>query len=186
MTTMGLSTGACRKLRAAIFIAALWIPQPASAQWGNSIFGPPVPPASIPSVPTPPPSASRHPAAAAASPVRARMRPPRCSRRPTRRPCKPFRRARCRSCWARVRPRAAGDHRRPGVADLFRQAGPERHVQAGEGRKVGSPTLVLPAGGYVVHVSFGLASAVSRCNCARKPCARFSRSRRAGCGSKPG
>src|SRR3954468_16691013 len=54
MTTSGRFTGACRILQAVIFIFALWMPQPASAQWGNSIFGPPIPPASIPSVPTPP------------------------------------------------------------------------------------------------------------------------------------
>src|SRR3954452_95672 len=54
MTSLGRFTGACRILQAAIFIFALWIPQPASAQWGNSIFGPPIPPGSIPSVPTPP------------------------------------------------------------------------------------------------------------------------------------
>src|SRR5918999_1848354 len=60
MTNSGLSTPSCRILQAAIFICALWMPQSASAQWGNSIFGPPIPPASIPSV-SPPPAMSLAP-----------------------------------------------------------------------------------------------------------------------------
>ena len=161
MTTMGLSTGACRKLRAAIFIAALWIPQPASAQWGNSIFGPPVPPASIPSVPTPP-AISLAPPGGGGGVASPGPNAPASVLTPS------------NTTPVQAIP--------PGQVPLFLGArfGPEPPaITAGlvwriysdkpdtngtfklvKEEKSASPTLVLPAGGYVVHVSFGLASAV--------------------------
>jgi hypothetical protein len=164
MTTLGLSTGACRILQAATFICALWISQPASAQWGNSIFGPPIPPGSIPSVPTPPaislappdggivnpgagaPAGVLAPPPPAAAPVQGALAIP-----PGHVPL---------LLSARFGPEppaiTAGLLWRI-YADKPDQNGAWKLVKEEKGA---SPTMMLPAGGYVVHVSFGLASAV--------------------------
>jgi hypothetical protein len=161
MTTSGLFTGACRILQAAIFISALWIPQPASAQWGNSIFGPPIPPASIPSVPTPPAISLAPPTGGVATPgpnAPSVLTP------------------------SNTTPVQAAPALPAGQVPLLLAArfGPEPPaITAGlvwriysdkpdangmfklvKEEKSASPTVLLPAGGYVVHVSFGLASAV--------------------------
>jgi hypothetical protein len=161
MTTSGLFTGACRILQAAIFIFALWIPQPASAQWGNSIFGPPIPPASIPSVPTPPAISLAPPTGGVATPgpnAPSVLTP------------------------SNTTPVQAAPALPAGQVPLLLAArfGPEPPaITAGlvwriysdkpdangmfklvKEEKSASPTVLLPAGGYVVHVSFGLASAV--------------------------
>jgi hypothetical protein len=160
MTSSGLSTGCFRILQAAIFIYALWMPQSAFAQWGNSIFGPPVPPASIPSVPPPPAISLAPPGGGVVSP------PPSASA-----------------------PALAPSGNAPGASaipagqvplSLAARFGPEpTNITAGllwriysdkpdqngvfkliKEEKSASPALLLPPGGYVVHVSFGLASAV--------------------------
>ena len=70
--------------------------------------------------------------------------------------------------------------RRTALAGLCRQAGPERRVPTAQGGPRAQPTFVLPAGSYVVHVAFGLASAAKAVQVAARPCARCSRSRPAG------
>jgi hypothetical protein len=159
MTTSGLFTGGCRILRTAIFISALWIPQPASAQWGNSIFGPPIPPASIPSVPTPPAISLAPPSSGVPTPG---PNAPTSILTPS------------NTTPVQAIP--------PGQVPLLLAArfGPEPPaITAGlvwriysdkpdqngmfklvKEEKSPSPTILLPAGGYVVHVNFGLASAV--------------------------
>jgi hypothetical protein len=162
MTSAGLSTGACRIWQAALFICALWFPQPAFAQWGNSIFGPPIPPAPIPSVPTMPPAISLAPPEGGVRPPPATAPAPLAPSSPT--------------------PAQAAPSIPPGQVPLQLSArfGPEppgitgglvwrvysdKPDQGGvfklvKEEKVASPTLLLPPGGYVVHVSFGLATAV--------------------------
>jgi hypothetical protein len=160
MTTSGLFTAACRILQAAMFVFALWIP-PASAQWGNSIFGPPIPPASIPSVPTPPAISLAPPTGGVATPgpnAPSVLTP------------------------SNTTPVQAAPALPAGQVPLLLAArfGPEPPaITAGlvwriysdkpdangmfklvKEEKSASPTVLLPAGGYVVHVSFGLASAV--------------------------
>jgi len=160
MTTSGLSIGACRILQAAIFIWALWTPQPASAQWGNSIFGPPIPPASIPSVPTPPAISLAPPSGGVPNPGPSAPGP------------------------AAAPPGAV--HAAPAIPAgqvplvLTARFGPDLQTITGgmvwriysdkpdpngvprlvKEEKSPSPTLLLPVGGYVVHASFGLATAV--------------------------
>jgi hypothetical protein len=162
MRTSGLSIGAGRLLQAALFLCAIWTPQPASAQWGNSIFGPPIPPASIPSVPTPP-SISLAPSSGAAANPGANA--PASVLAPS-----------------GTAPAQASPALPPGQVPLLLAArfGPEPPGITGglvwriysdkpdqngvfklvKEEKAAAPTVVLPAGGYVVHVSFGLASAV--------------------------
>jgi hypothetical protein len=162
MTTLGLSTGACRMMQAAIFICALWMPQSASAQWGNSIFGPPVPPAPIPSVPPPPAMSLAPPSGGVVS------SPPNASNPAT----VPSGSAPAQG--ASVIPAgqvplmlaARFGPEPPGItggllwriySDKPDQNGVFKLVKEEKGA---APTLLLPPGGYVVHVSFGLASAV--------------------------
>jgi hypothetical protein len=162
MTTSGLSTGACRILQAAIFIFALWMPQSASAQWGNSIFGPPIPPAPIPSVPPPPAISLAPPGGGVVSP------PPNASA-PINAPSAsaPAQGAPAIQAGqvplllaARFGPEPSGI-----TAGLLWRVYSDKPDQNGafklvKEEKAASPTLLLPPGGYVVHVSFGLASAV--------------------------
>ena len=158
--TTGLSTAAGRVIQAALFAFALFAPQPAAAQWGNSIFGPPIPPASIPSVP-PPPAIN--------------LAPP--SGGVTTSPNAPGSAAPAVAAPAQTAPTIP-----PGQVPLILAArfGPEPPgITAGlvwriysdkpdangapklvKEEKTAAPTVILPAGGYVVHVSFGLASAV--------------------------
>jgi hypothetical protein len=162
MTTSGRSSGACRILQAAIFIWALWIPQPASAQWGNSIFGPPIPPAPIPSVPTPPAIGLAPPSGGVPSPGPGAPGP--------------------------AAPQPGAAHAAPATAAgqvplvLTARFGSEPQAITGgmvwriysdkpdpnglprlvKEEKSASPTLLLPVGGYVVHASFGLATAVKQ------------------------
>jgi hypothetical protein len=163
MTTSGISTGACRILHGAILICALWIPQPVSAQWGNSIFGPPIPPASIPSVPSPPslsltppgggvvppspstpgtaPTAPSGPSAVQAAPTIPAGQVP-------------------LQLAARFGPEPQGI-----TGGLIWRIYSDKPDQNGlfklvKEEKSASPTMLLPAGGYVVHCSFGLATAV--------------------------
>jgi hypothetical protein len=160
MTTSGLFTGACRILQAAIFIiSALGLPQPASAQWGNSIFGPPIPPASIPSVPTPPAISLAPPSSGVLTPgpnaptsiLTPSNTTPVQAIPPGQVPL---------SLAARFGPeppaitgglvwRIYSD--KPDQNGMFKLVKEEKSP---------SPTILLPAGGYVVHVNFGLASAV--------------------------
>jgi hypothetical protein len=144
-----------------MIILALWIPQPASAQFGNSMFGPPVPPAAIPSVPAPPalsltppgggvsapgpnaPAAVPAPAGAAgqgASAIPAGHVPLLLSARFGPEPP---------GITAGLQWRIYSD--KPDQNGLFKLVKEEKSA---------APTVLLPAGGYVVHVSFGLASAV--------------------------
>ncbi|HET7681607.1 MAG TPA: hypothetical protein VFK79_15895 [Xanthobacteraceae bacterium] len=161
MTTSGLLTGACRILQAAIFICVLWMPQSASAQWGNSIFGPPIPPAPIPSVP-PPAINLAPPGGGAVSPP---SNPPAAMTAPSGNA--PAQGASAVSAGqvplmlaARFGPEP------PGItAGLLWRIYSDKPDQNGlfkliKEEKAASPTLLLPPGGYVVHVSFGLASAV--------------------------
>jgi hypothetical protein len=161
MTTSGLSNSACRILQAAIFVCALWMPHPASAQWGNSIFGPPIPPAPIPSAPTPPVSLAPPgadviaPAPAGSVPVLA----PAASAPVQTAPAIPAGQVPL-TLAARFGPEP------PGItAGLVWRIYSDKPDQNGvfklvKEEKSASPTVVLPAGGYVVHVSFGLASSV--------------------------
>ena len=159
--TTGLSTAAGRVIQAALFAFALTAAQPAAAQWGNSIFGPPVPPANIPSVPpppaislappsggvpAPPPAGASGVAPAAPSPTQAAPAIP-AGQVPL-------------LLAARFGPEPPGITAglvwriyadKPDANGMFKLIKEE---------KLASPTMVLPAGGYVVHVSFGLASAV--------------------------
>ncbi len=163
MTRTGISAGACRILQAALCICALAIPQPASAQWGNSIFGPPIPSAPIPSVPPPPAVSLAPPSGGVTSPAvsapAAVLAPP-----------------------PGMSPAQAAPVIPPGHVPLVLTArfGPDPQAitagviwriyndkpeQGGQFKlvkeeKSPSPTLMLPAGGYVVHASFGLATAV--------------------------
>ena len=161
MTTTGLSTSAGRILQAAIVMCALWVPQPVSAQWGNSIFGPPIPPAPIPSV-TPPPAISLAPpgggvvapgpnapsvlAPSGAAPVQAAPAVP-AGQVPL-------------LLAARFGPEPPGIT--GGLLWRIYSDKPDQHgaFKLVREEKSASPTVLLPPGGYVVHVSFGLASAV--------------------------
>ena len=54
----------------------------------------------------------------------------------------------------------AADRRRPDLAGVRRQSRHEWKFQAGEGRQVSDTDTCAPAGTYIVHVGFGLATAV--------------------------
>jgi hypothetical protein len=158
----GLSIAARRAAQAALIAYALAAPQPAFAQWGNTIFGPPVPPASIPSVPPPPAISLSPPGGGVASP------PPSASGAP---PAQPS-----------AAPAQSAPSIPPGHVPLLLTArfGPDPPGITGgltwriyadkpepnglfklvREEKSASPTVMLPSGGYVVHVNFGLASAV--------------------------
>ena len=159
--TIRLST-AGRIILAALFAYALTAPQPALAQWGNSIFGPPVPPANIPSV-TPPPAISLAPpgGGVANPPPNAPGAPP----------------AQSGAAPAQTAPAIPPGHVPLLLAARFATepagitAGLTWRIYADKPElnglfklvkeeKSASPTVMLPAGGYVVHLSFGLASAV--------------------------
>ena len=160
----GVTQGAKRFFLAAAFLLALWAPQPAAAQYGNSsIFSPPIPPASIPSVPESappgpainlappggglpasdlPPQGSASPGAAApqALSIPAGHVPLALSARFG---------SDAPAITGGLRWRIYGD--KPDPNGVFKLVKEESST---------SPTLLLPAGGYVVHVSFGLANAV--------------------------
>ncbi|MEX0842583.1 MAG: hypothetical protein WD039_09900 [Xanthobacteraceae bacterium] len=155
--------GTRRLAAAAALLFALWLPQQAAAQFGSpSLFNPPVPPAPIPSAPdsgapagpaislAPPdggvaapdaaPQAPAPPAAAPTSPIAVGEMPLALSAR-----------------FGSGSPAITGGlHWRiyankpdaNGVFELVKED------------KSASPTLLLPAGEYVVHVAFGLAHAV--------------------------
>jgi hypothetical protein len=164
MTTSGLCTVTCHILRALLLVAvaAMWSPRPAAAQWGNSIFGPPIPPAPIPSVPTPP-AVSLAPPSGGVSSV-------------------PSGGGGGVAAQSSGPPRAQEAVIPPGQVPLVLSArfAPEPQPVTGglvwriysdkpdtngvfklvKEEKAASPTVILPAGGYVVHLSFGLATAV--------------------------
>lgn len=141
-------------------LLAMWIPQPAAAQFGGSIFGPPIPPAPIPSVPAeagpavslaPPsggvpsnvPSQTLAPSGTAplqASPIPAGQVPLVLSAR-----------------FGSESPAISGGLHWRVYADKPDQHGVFKLVKE---EKSASPTFMLPPGGYVVHVGFGLANAV--------------------------
>ena len=166
MTTSGLSNVACRFVPAAALLLALWMPQPAFAQWGNSIFGPPIPPAPIPSVPPPPPSISLAPPSGGVptrllgpSPLSPTLPPPGSPAPLQAAPAIPPGQVPLQLTarfGADPQPIAAGMVWRV-FADKPDSNGTPRLVKE---EKSASPTLLLPAGGYVVHASFGLATAV--------------------------
>ena len=162
MTSSGLSTGCFRILQAAIFIYALWMPQSASAQWGNSIFGPPVPPAPIPSVPPPP-------AISLAPPAGGVVSPPPSAPPPAVAPSGNAPAQGASAIPAGQVPLLLAARFGPEptniTAGLLWRVYSDKPDQNGvfkliKEEKSASPTLLLPPGGYVVHVSFGLASAV--------------------------
>ena len=160
----GLTRRATKFLSAAAFVLALWVPQPAAAQYGSSsIFSPPIPPASIPSVPE---AAPPGPAINLAPPGGGLPAPdlppqglaPLGAAAPQASPIPPGHVPLALSArfgsdapaiTGGLRWRIYGD--KPDPNGVFKLVKEESTV---------SPTLLLPAGGYVVHVSFGLASAV--------------------------
>lgn len=163
MTSWGLSTGACRILQAVAFLCALWIPQPAAAQFGNSIFGPPIPPAPIPSVPSQPPAISLAPPGGgitAPGPTAAPQTPAPSGTAPVQSaPAIPPGHVPLvlSARFGAAPPAITGGLLWRVYSDKPDQNGVFKLVKED---KSASPTLLLPAGGYVVHVSFGLANAV--------------------------
>ena len=162
MTSSGLSTGACRIVQAAVFICALWMPQSALAQWGNSIFGPPIPPAPIPSVPPPPAISLTPPGGGVIG------SPPNASG-PSVAPSGGAPAQGAPAIPAGQVPlllAARFGPEPPGITGgLLWRIYSDKPDQNGMFKlikedKAATPTLLLPPGGYVVHVSFGLASAV--------------------------
>lgn len=151
-----------RFLLAAAFFLAASLPQPAAAQFGGSIFSPsPVPPASIPSVPTLPPAISLAPpgggltspnvpppalAPSGSAPVHGTATIPaghvpltlsaRFGKEPP-------------AITGGLHWRIYSD--KPDAGGVFKLVKEDKSA---------SPTVVLPAGGYVVHVGLGLATAV--------------------------
>jgi hypothetical protein len=160
--TTGLSMGAWRIAQAAALCFALWIPQPAAAQYGSSIFGPPIPPASIPSAPSAPPALNLAPpsgglintvipAPAALAPSGTAPSQSTPAFPPGQVPLVLMAR------FGAEPPAISGGLLWRIYSDKPDQNGVFKLVKE---EKSASPTLVLPAGGYVVHVSFGLAHAV--------------------------
>ena len=154
MRTSGFLASACRISQAAIFILALWFPQPASAQWGNSIFGPPVPPAPIPSAPPPPALNLAPPGSGVAAPPPSGTAPSQAAAPSIPAGQVPLLLA------ARFGPEPPGIT--AGLVWRIYSDKPDQHgvFKLVKEEKAASPTVVLPPGGYVVHVSFGLANAV--------------------------
>jgi hypothetical protein len=159
MRMRGLTKGTGRFLPAAAFLLILWMPAPAAAQFGNSIFGPPIPPASIPSVPQSP-AISLAPPSGGIVPS---LPPPSLA---------PSGNAPVQSAPA-ISPgqvplvlSARFGKEAPAITGgLYWRVYSDKPDQNGVFKlvkedKSASPTLVLPAGGYVVHVGFGLATAV--------------------------
>jgi hypothetical protein len=162
MTTSGRCTGACRILQAAILIWALWMPQPASAQWGNSIFGPPIPPANIPSVPTPPAISLAPPGGGVANPgpgAPGPMGPP-----PAAAPLQAAPAIPAGQVPLVLTARFGSDSQTITGGMVWRiysdKPDPNGLPRLVKEEKAASPTVLLPVGGYVVHASFGLATAV--------------------------
>lgn len=162
MTSWGVSIKACRILQAAALACALWIPQPAAAQFGNSIFGPPIPPAPIPSVPPPPAISLAPPGGGIANPVPSA--PPQTLAPSGTAPVQSAPAIPAGHVPLMLSARFAAEP--PGITGglLWRvysdKPDPNGVFKLVKEDKTASPTLLLPAGGYVVHVSFGLANAV--------------------------
>jgi len=162
MTTPGPIKGRSLLLPAAMFLLAMWIPQQAAAQFGGSLFGPPIPPASIPSVPEGPaagPAVSlAPPGGGVTSPNPAQTLAPPGTAPSQALPIPAGHVPLSLSARFGSEPLAitGGLHWRI-YADKPDQNGVFKLVKE---EKVASPTLVLPPGGYVVHVGFGLANAV--------------------------
>lgn len=147
-------------LAAALMLAAL-MPGSAHAQFGGTQFGapsgqqfappsPPIPPAPIPNAPirlTPPPNTQAAPSSSSASP-----QPPAHQALPN---------PGLASLTLNAR---YGQTPQPITSGLTWRIYPLRPDQRGyrpvKEDKTASPTLALPPGDYVVHVAFGLASAV--------------------------
>jgi hypothetical protein len=164
MTTSGLSTGGCRTVQVAAFLFALWIPQQASAQFGNSIFGPPIPPASIPSAPShsPPAISLAPPTGAIATPgpmVAPHSLAPTGTAPVQSAPAIPPGHVPLvlSARFGAEPPAISGGLLWRIYSDKPDQNGVFKLVKED---KSPTPTLLLPAGGYVVHVSLGLANAV--------------------------
>lgn len=157
-----MAAGACRIVQVALCMGALWIPQPASAQWGNSIFGPPVPPASIPSVPPPPAISLAPPSGGVTSPAATApagvLAPPAATAPAQAAPVIPP------GHVPLVLTARFGPDPQAITAGLIWRIYNDKPDQAGafklvKEEKASSPTVMLPPGGYVVHASFGLATA---------------------------
>ena len=160
MSRGGFLDRACRALQAGLMLAAVFLPQHAAAQFGNSIFGPPIPPAPIPSVPAQPPAISLSPPGGGVSnPTPPQVLAPSGTAPVQAAPAIPPGHVPL-TLSARFGPEP------PGITGgLLWRVYSDKPEQGGVFRlmkedKSASPTLLLPAGGYVVHVSFGLANAV--------------------------
>lgn len=162
MTMSGLMPGASRFLPAAAFLLTLWIPQPAAAQFGSSIFGPPIPPAPIPSAPaeaapTSPAINLAPPGGGVTSPNTASPVPPGTGPLQSA-PVPPGQVPLALSArFGREPPAITGGLYWRVYADKPDANGVFTLVKED---KSASPTFMLPPGGYVVHVGFGLANAV--------------------------
>jgi hypothetical protein len=159
MTMRGLTKSAGRFLPVAAFLFALGNPVPAAAQFGNSIFGPPIPPGSIPSVPEAP-AISLAPPSGGIAPT---APPPSLA---------PSGNAPVQSAPALspgqvplVLTARFGKDPPAITGGLYWRVYSDKPDQNGVFKlikedKSASPTFVLPPGGYVVHAGFGLATAV--------------------------
>jgi hypothetical protein len=162
MRTSGPRPGRRSFLPLAALLLAIGIPQPAAAQFSGSIFGPPIPPASIPSAPTEsrPPSISLAPASGgvpSANTAPHTLAPSGTAPQQAS-PIPAGHVALLLSARFGSEPPAinGGLHWRV-YADKPDRYGVFKLVKE---EKSASPTFLLPPGGYVVHVGFGLASAV--------------------------
>ncbi len=172
MTTPGPTKGRSRLLPAAIFFLAMWIPQQAGAQFGGSLFGPPIPPAPIPSVPDGPPAG---PAVSLAPPSGGVTLPNSLGQTLSPSGAAPSQALPIPAGHVPLSLSARFGSEPPGItgglhwriyADKPDQNGVFKLVKED---KSASPTFVLPPGGYVVHVGFGLANGVKAVHLRSEP-----------------
>ncbi len=159
MRISGPARGAQRFLVAAAFLLAMWLPQQAAAQFGSpSIFAPPVPPAPIPSAPAGPAVSLAPPGGSITAPNAPPAALAPSGTAPQASPIPPGHMPLALSArFGSEAPAISGGLHWRVYADKPDPSGVFKLVKED---KSASPTFLLPAGGYVVHVSFGVANAV--------------------------